>query len=466
VAMRGRARAVALAAGAAVLSIGLWFSTRVNTEIRVATGVVSHTLCSGVFISHLDPEQLYADAILPNPGQAKLAKWLRYTIDSKNQQVTVTWAGHFESRAVYRDDLGCMILQSGESNVASREAALGKAEVATEYSSTSSLPTAPPSREIEAALNRAFAEPGRPPYRRVKAIVILHNGEVIGERYAPGYSAETSLMGYSVSKSVTNALLGILVRQGKLSVAQAAPIAAWSNPADPRYAITIDELLRMTSGLSIAESDSGLDPVSRMLFLERDMAGFAERSRLLAAPGSKWEYTSGNTLILSRIIRDSVGGNARDVINFGQRELFGPLGMISARMDFDATGTPVGSIYMYATARDWARFGALYLNDGMAARRRILPAGWVDYSATPTLNTDYGAGFWTNRGSHGDAEDRIEGGMPSDSFYASGNFGQRILIVPSENLVIVQLGQSHGPGQDIQGFVRLAADVSAFLRKQ
>jgi hypothetical protein len=448
------------------LILGIWFSIRVNTEIRVATGVMSHTLCSGVFISRLDPQQVYAEDILPNPGQARLAKRLRYTIDRKNQQVTVTWAGHFESRSVYDDDLGCMIVQDGEPNVAPHETKPGNAEDVHILSSASSLPGAPRSREIEAALNRAFAEPERPPYRSVKAIVIFHNGEVVGERYAPGYSAETSLMGYSVSKSVTNALIGILARQGKLSVAQAAPIASWSNSADPRHAITIDELLRMTSGLSITESDSGLDPVSRMIFLERDMAGFAERSRLQTVPGNKWEYTSGNTLILSRIIRDSVGGNARDVIHFARSELFGPLGMTSARMDFDATGTPVGSMYMYATARDWAKFGALYLRDGMAGGRRILPAGWADYSATPTLNTDYGAGFWTNRGGHGDAEDRIEGGMPSDSFYASGNFGQRILIVPSENLVIVQLGQSHGPGQDIQGFVRLAADVSAFLRKQ
>jgi CubicO group peptidase (beta-lactamase class C family) len=448
------------------LSIAAWLWIRVNTEIRVATGVVSHTLCSAVFISHLNPEQVYADAILPDPGQAKLARRLRYAIDPKNQQVTVTWAGQFESLAVYRDDLGCVIAHNGEPNTVPREALRDSVDVAAAYSSVRPLPSAPPSRAIEAALDHAFAEPERPPYRHVKAIVVLHNGEVIGERYASGYSAETPLMGYSVSKSVINALMGILVRQGKLSMAQAAPIAAWSSPTDPRHAITIDELLRMTSGLAIVESDSGLDPVSRMLFLERDMASFAERSKLEAAPGSRWKYTSGNTLILSRIIRDSVGGNAADVTQFAQRELFGPLGMSSARMDFDATGTPVGSMYVYATARDWARFGALYGNDGMAAGRHILPLGWVDNSAAPTLNTDYGAGFWTNRGGHGDAADRIEGGMTSDSFYASGNFGQRILIVPSESLVIVRLGQSHGPGQDMRGLVRLAADVSAILRKQ
>lgn len=462
--MPGWKRGVTLMAGVVVVGFGIWFSVCESAAIRVGTGVVSHTLCSGAFISHVDPDQFYVDAILSNPGPARLAKRLRYSIDQTRQEVTVTWAGHFESRAIYRPDLGCVIERGGWLNPAPNEPTDGGSIAPEALSSTNSLPSAPPSAAIETALDRAFAEPERPPYRRVKAIVILHNGEVLGERYAPGYSAETPLMGYSVSKSVTNALLGILVRQGKLSVAQQAPVAEWSNPSDPRHAITIDELLRMTSGLSIAESDSGLDPVSRMLFLERDMAGFAVRSRLKAAPGTQWEYTSGNTLILSRIIRDAVGGSAGNVLSFAQRELFGPLDMSSARIDFDATGTPVGSIYTYATARDWARFGALYLNDGIAAGRRILPPGWVDYSAASTLRTDYGAGFWTNRGGHGNARYRIAGGMPSDSFYASGNFGQRILMIPSEQLVIVRLGFSNGPELDMKGLVRLTADISALLR--
>lgn len=460
--LRGVMRMVVLAVSAAMVGLAIWFAARLGTAIRVGTGVVSHTLCSGVFISHLDPEQLYADAILPNPGQAKLARRLRYTIDRKNREVMVTWAGHFESRAVYRGDLGCMIVQSDGPAATLPER---PAEPADKAPSNIPLPIAPRSAQIDAALDRAFAEPAQPPLRRTKAIVILHNGEIIGERYANGYSAATPLMGYSVSKSVTSAFIGILVRQGRLSTMQPAPVGAWSSPEDPRHAITVDELLRMTSGLAIAESDSGLDPVSRMLFLENDMAGFAERARLQAAPGSRWQYSSGNTLILSRIVRDSVGGSASDVLRFAWRELFGPLGMTSARMDFDATGTPVGSMYFYATARDWARFGALYLDDGVASGKRILPAGWVDYSAAPTLNTDYGAGFWTNRGGHLDARYRIANGMPAGSFYASGNFGQRIVIVPSEKLVLVRFGQSHGSSQDIQGLVRLTADVSAYLRK-
>jgi len=218
------------------------------------------------------------------------------------------------------------------------------------------LEVLPASPKLEAALDRAFAEPGEPPYRRVKAIVILHNGKVVAERYAQGYTAGTPILGYSLAKSVTNALIGILVREKKLTVEQRAPVAEWENPSDSRHEITIDELLRMTSGLALGESDIGSDPVSRMLFLESDMAGFAARARLEAAPGKRWEYSSGNTLILSRIIRDSVGGRAADVAAFARKELFEPLGISTVTIEFDAVGTPVGSIYIYASARDWARY--------------------------------------------------------------------------------------------------------------
>jgi CubicO group peptidase (beta-lactamase class C family) len=220
----------------------------------------------------------------------------------------------------------------------------------------------------------------------------------------------------------------------------------------------------MTSGLAIEESDTGLDLVSRMLFLESDMAGYAEHARLKAAPGTKWEYTSGNTLILSRVIRDAVGGRAQDVMELARKELFEPLGITTATIEFDATGTPVGSIYALASARDWARFGALYLNDGVVNGRRILPEGWVNYSAAPTLDTDYGAGFWTNRGSHGDAEARIHSGMPEDSYYGSGNLGQRVVIIPSAHLVIVRVGLTHSPDFDIKGLLRLVRDTSSALK--
>lgn len=453
-----------LAAGSLVLCAGLWFFARAARGIRVGTAVVSHTLCSGVFVSGLDPDVLYAEAVKPIPGQDLLAKRLNYVVDREAQQVTSTWAGLLESRAVYRPGFGCLLLHGDEPQEAPAEKSSGVAAGAIGLlPADAPLALEAPEPRLEAALDRAFSETDQPPYRRVKAIVILHNGKIVAERYAPGYGSGTPILGYSLAKSVTNALIGILVRQKKLTVEQQAPVPEWDDLSDPRHKITIDQLLRMTSGLALEESDTGFDPVSRMLFLETDMAGFAERARLKASPGSQWEYSSGNTLILSRIIRDAVGGRAEDVVDFARKELFEPLGITSASIEFDATGTPVGSIYMFLSARDWARFGELYLNDGVVRGRRILPEGWTKYSAAPTLDTDYGAGFWTNRGAHLNAATRIRAGMPEDSFYGSGNLGQRIVIIPSEGLVVVRLGLTHSPGFDMKGLLRLVADTSLAL---
>jgi CubicO group peptidase (beta-lactamase class C family) len=461
---------IALAAIVVVVLAGSWLLLRVAPGIRVGTAVVSQTLCSGVFVSGLDPDQLYAEAIRPNPGQTRLSKRLKYQVDRSRKEVVTTWVGTFESRAVFRDGFGCMLVhgsESGDAAISPSDATpTASASKTAKPSEVSPLEVQPPEENLEAALDRAFAEPAKPPFRRVKAVVILHDGKIVAERYAAGYGVETPILGYSLAKSVTNALIGILVRQGKLSVEQRAPVPAWSDSADPRHNITIAQLLQMTSGLALEESDSGFDPVSRMLFVEPDMAGFAEHAGLKATPGRTWEYTSGNTLILSRILRDAVGGHAQDVVDFAQRELFGPLGITTATIEFDSTGTPVGSIYVFASARDWARFGALYLNDGVVDGRRILPEGWVNYSAAPTLDTDYGAGFWMNRGRHGDAEDRVNGGMPADAFYASGNLGQRIVVVPSAGFVIVRLGLTYGPGFDIRGLLRLIADTSSAVKAQ
>lgn len=462
-ALRSRQLIVLLAVGA-LLGLGAWFFSRQARGIRVGTAVVSKTLCSGVFVSGLDPDQLYAEAVKPIPGQQLLAKRLRYHVDRDAHQVTTTWAGAFQSRAVFRDGFGCLLVHDNYPNGPIADNSVVHAGSANLAPPLDVLPTSP---QLEAVLDRAFAEPAQPPYKRVKAIVILHHGKVVAERYAAGYSANTPILGYSLAKSATNALLGILVRQKKLSVEQRAPVAEWADPSDPRHAITVDELLRMTSGLALEESDSGFDPVSRMLFLEPDMAGYAERAHLKAASGSTWEYTSGNTLILSRIVRDVVGGRAEDVVEFARRELFEPLGITTATIELDATGTPVGSIYVLASARDWARFGLLYLNDGEVAGQRILPEGWVKYSAAPTLDTDYGAGFWTNRGAHGEnAQARIKASMPEDAFYGSGNLGQRVVIIPSEDLVVVRLGLTHGPGFDMSGLLHLIADTSSALKNQ
>jgi CubicO group peptidase (beta-lactamase class C family) len=407
---------------------------------RVATGFIAHTLCSATFVSGLDPDQVFSDTT-----EAMLA--------------------------VYRKGLGCLV-ENGHGPVDASPPApeTGPAPLLPEIAGPSLVDAANP--DLSRALDRAFAEREQPPFRHTKAVVVVRDGHVIAERYAAGYGIDTPILGFSATKSVTSALIGILVRKGQLAVNEPAPIAAWQSPDDPHHAITIDQLLRHTSGLKMGSSlnaslASVLDTVNQMKYIERDMAGFAERASLEAVPGTAWNYHDGNYLILSRIIRDAVGGHAADVMQFARRELFDPLSMHHVTLEFDATGTPEGSSQMLASARDWARFGLLYLNDGVVGGSRILPDGWVHASAslTPGAWAGMGAGFWTNLDDSKGSRFRTGLGMPHDAFYASGVLGQYVIIVPSQRLVIARFGVS-GNQYDIEGFSKLVADVIAALGSQ
>ena len=461
--MRRLSLILLLLVAAGVVAAGLVY--RPGTAVRVATGLVSHTLCSETFVAGLDPDQTFAETVRTMPGIRRLAPWLRYQVDRTRREVRTTLGGRFEKRAAYHEGVGLLARLPGLARGGGAPHPAGRrVRARTRRRHRGPAVVEPASAPLRVALERAFAEPPGGPPRGTKAVVVVHDGRVVAERYAPGYGRDTPMLSWSMNKSVVNALIGVLVRQGRLAVGAPAPVPAWRDPADPRRAITVEQLMRMTSGLALDEANNGFDPSSRMTYTEPDMAGFAVAAALIAPPGTRYHYSSPSTLILSRIIRDAVGGRAEDVIGFAERELFAPLGMRGVTLEFDATGTQVGSTYMYATARDWARFGLLYARDGVANGRRILPEGWVDYSASPTAGSrdGYGAGFFTNRGDSEFGRLRVRGGMPPDSFFASGTQGQRIVIAPARRLVVVRLGRSQDwETFDIRGLIRLVADVDA-----
>ncbi|MGE3314220.1 MAG: serine hydrolase domain-containing protein [Planctomycetaceae bacterium] len=434
-----------------------------RTLFRIVTAIVSHDLCSSVFVSGLDADQDFAERAAKRPRMGLINWAVRYCVDRTRKEVTASIAGLCPSRAVYREGLGAIVVHPPESTeppIATADFSDRNAEAALPEIAGPDLVEAADG-PLRSAVDGAFAEPARPPFRQTKAVIVVHDGRVIAERYAPGCELKTRLLGYSDSKSVMSALVGILVRQGRLSVDSPAPVKEWADPDDPRHGITIDHLLRMTAGLANAESSDPLGPVPRMLLLERDMAAFAAGAQLEAAPGAKWCYSSCTTMILSRIVRDAVGGRAIDVLRFAHRELFQPLGMHDVTIEFDAAGTPIGSTYMYASARDWARFGLLYLNDGVVSGRRILSEGWVGYSSTPTLDTGYGAGFWTHQ-AVGDCPQFDHPwslpGVPADAFSARGILGQYVIVVPSKRLVVARFGISFAR-DDAEGVGRLVAEV-------
>jgi CubicO group peptidase (beta-lactamase class C family) len=411
--------------------------------LTIATNSVSRSLCDAAFLSHVDPDRMFAQEQLPNMRSIGWA--LRYRVDREKREVRSSVLGAYGARAVYREGLGCVLVHG---DVTLPESAGFKAQPITRaFAEPVVVPTDPALRQ---ALDRAFAEPDPAQPRLTKGIVVLHDGKIIAERYAPGYGPDTPIWGHSLSKSITNALVGILVEMGKLRVDQPAPVAAWASPEDPHHAITIDQLLRMDSGLPFDETDGPVNPMSRMFFLENDMARYAETVPLVHPPGTAWGYSNLGYVLLARIAADTVGdGDAVGAERFVRDQLFAPLGMRSAVFETDLAGTLVGSSHVYASARDFARFGQLYLDDGVVNGRRILPEGWVAYSHSQTLKTGYGAGFWTNLVNEGsvpvwDAPWGIPQ-APKDMFYARGAMGQYVIIVPSEHLVIARLGISlHG----------------------
>ena len=292
---------------------------------------------------------------------------------------------------------------------------------------------------LASVLDWAFAEPEPKHLRRTRAVVVMHQGKIVAERYAPGFDQDMPLPGWSMAKGVVNALVGILVGQGKLDLDAPVPVPEWQMNGDPRREITLDQLMRMKSGLEFSEKASNpFSDVTRMLFTTPDAAAYAANKPLVAKPGTRWNYASGTTNLVSRIIRHTLGED--DYRQFPYRALFGPLGMRSTQFESDASGTFVGSSFLYAKARDWAKFGLLYCQDGVWLGERILPEGWVYYSTTPVAtDRQYGAHFWLNIQQKNSTMD-LDRPLPADAFHAMGYEGQCVSIVPSQQLVVVRLG--------------------------
>jgi CubicO group peptidase (beta-lactamase class C family) len=296
---------------------------------------------------------------------------------------------------------------------------------------------------LDRLLDRAFQEPEPEDLGRTNAVVVVQHGAIVAERYRAGVDAERTFISWSMAKSVTSCLVGILVKQGRLDVAQPIPVKEWRT-GDKRRRITIDQMLRMTDGLRFREAEHLGDGSVRyypedesdvipMLFGpgKDDVAAFAATLPYQVEPEERWNYNSGASNLLSRLVRETIGGGEPEMRGFMKRELFDRIGMTTADPRFDSAGNFIGSAFCYCSARDFARFAYLYLRDGVWEGERILPEGWVDYARTPTPQSDgiYGAHFWVIPGSLG-------------LFYCSGAFGQRILISPKLDLIVVRLGNT------------------------
>ena len=305
-----------------------------------------------------------------------------------------------------------------------------------------------------------------------RAVVLVQRGRLVAERYRKGFGAGTRLISWSMAKSITQALVGIAAREGKLDPNKPMGNPRWL-PNDARAAIPWRLWLQMVDGQAYreigvrnpAESDA-----AKMLFGEGrlDAAGYAARLPLINRPGDHWNYNSAGIILTADALSRAVAPDAstpearRSAMRaFMQRELFDRIGMASAQPEYDASGTFLGSALVYATAQDFARFGLLYLRDGIWEGSRILPEGWVDFARTPAPGSDsniYGAGFWV---APSDGQPRPPFGSailaPRDTFQAQGFEGQVIVVVPSKDLVLVRLG--HMPERGWRALNRWVASV-------
>ena len=281
------------------------------------------------------------------------------------------------------------------------------------------------------------------------ALLVVHRGRIVYERYEHGHNAFYLQYSWSMAKSITHALAGILVREGLLDIHARAAVPEWQKEGDPRREITLDHLLKMRSGLAFNEEyvdGSGTDVIPMLLGDGRhDMGAFAASKPLAHAPDTFFSYSSGTTNIICRVLRDVVAnsGRWRDFYDFMRTELFEPIGMRTPTPRFDGAGTFVGSSFCLAIPQDFARFGLLYLRDGLWDGQRILPEGWADHARTHTFQDaeyGYGAQWWL--------PPENAPGVPADAFWASGYDGQRIACVPSKDLMVIRNGRTpedHAP---------------------
>ncbi|MFP4094319.1 MAG: serine hydrolase domain-containing protein [Cyclobacteriaceae bacterium] len=397
----------------------------------IINGYLAKHLCSCYFVSRRQwREVLLHERFLWLFRLSKLRK------NDVEKWVEVSLFGRHTRRAIYREKLGCAL--AGKSEVTPHPMYLPKVSSSELKVSDTSLPPS--------ALSPWFRTVGH-----TYALLVLRQGEIIAEEYAHGMNAATPLAGWSMAKSVTNALVGLMVGQQRLKLEDKIPAELLCGKAGERAEITMNDLLRMQSGLKWQERYWWRSDVTEMLFDSEDVTHQISRQALVHEPGSHWQYASGTTNLISSWLRLLLG---QDYHSFPYQALFTPLGMSSALMETDWQGNFVGSSYMLATARDWARFGQLYLQDGCWQGRRLLPEGWVSYTRTAAehaLLGEYGAHFWLNAGKNGK---RLLPSVTSDVYFASGFGGQRVIIIPSKEVVIVRLGSGHFREPDFDSLLK------------
>ncbi len=422
-------------------------SKQENLEFRAAIG--AHHLASGLWVVGRDyrrtPEEVVAQDIAPFTFFGWQSDFT-YHVDEKRKVVTVTAPGAPPRSARYTGDQGSTILPRGRKKVAFKPVSVPRRLPDAsktpwpmgDVDATKPLPEGVDRKAVVAALDWAMKQEKY----NTRAFVVAYDGQIIGERYAPGWTKNTPQISWSQGKSITATLIGILIQRGLLELDQPAPIKEWQN--DERKQIRIRDLLQMSSGLKFANLGFKAETLTRknehmrVYFDSLDVLQHAISPPLEVLPGTRNAYRNSDPLSLGEIIRDTVEAQGEDYLQFPQRALFDKIGARSPVLETDAWGNFILSGYDYLSARDWVRFGLLYLNDGVWQGERILPEGWTQFVATPApadKKENYGGMFWLNR------LPRMKQ-VPKDCYWSAGFMGQVTMVIPSRKLVVVRMGPS------------------------
>jgi len=411
-----------------ILGLGGWLTFVRPEAVPLASAYAAKMVCSNVFIAKRD-----ADAVIRTDVQfaeRRVVKLMKIGVDTANRRVEAALFGLFGKRyAAYAEGRGCTLVSKDE--IPARAAAppllpLAMPDALWPAGETAQLSN---NRRLRTALNDpVFQGPG------MRAIVVVHDGRIVGETYGEGFNASTPLLGWSMTKTVNAALVGMAIKDGKLSLDQKGLFPQWAG--DARANISVADLMAMSSGLEFNEDQGLFSDVARMEFLVRDATAFARDKALAAMPGTTFHYGSGSSVLLARIWQDAIGAAAPA---FPQERLFKPLGMTSAVFESDPSGTFLGEAFLYANAHDWARFGEFLRLGGAWNGQQLLPQGFVDYMRSPVPASDEGDGPVYGRGQLWLAQG-LGFDLPADTFMLNGHLRQTITIIPSRKLVILRMG--------------------------
>jgi len=430
-----------------------------NQLMMVITGYAAKNLASGIFVAGRSQKELEE-----NDLNFSFIKYANNIVDYNKKEVV----SHFlwnKSKAIYIKGFGCVLIRDySEKEIRNRS-----------YNIVPSLPENPDTItwpmgdkiadtipigidmiKLHSVMNKIMSD--TIPFKGTYGCMVIYKGQIIAEEYKKGFNRQTKFLGWSMGKSFVNSLIGLRSEEGKININSPLNLKEWRK--DDRKNITLNNLMHMNSGLKWNEDYGALSDVTFMLYKKGNMGNYTAQRPLKNKPDSVWNYSSGATNLACMIFRRSFA-NDSSYYSYPRKELFNKTGMKSVVLEVDASGTFVGSSYVYASLRDYARYGLLYLNRGVFMGHHVLSSSWIDYTLIPASGSEgkYGAYFWLNLS--GDKPD-----IPKDSYRCDGFNGQYIFIVPSMNLVVVRTGFSeHGEFdnnimmKDILGCLKTKNDI-------